>query len=82
MIQAGGGGGPIWRPNPQNVMTRNLAMDTNINRYDKPVKTSVWRTELPIPNAIMMERKVKTTAAEVGWNRYSYKGVVSVGMLY
>ena len=49
-------------------MTRNLAMDTNINRYDKPVKTSVWRTELPIPNAIVVERKVKTTAAEVGWN--------------
>ena len=44
-------------------MTRNLAMDTNINWYDKPVKTSVWGTELTIPNAI-----VKTTAAEVGWN--------------
>ena len=43
-------------------------MDTNINQYDEPVKTSVWRTELPIPNAIMMEQKLKTTAAEVGWN--------------
>ena len=64
----GGGGGPIWRPNPQNVMTRNVAMDTNINRHDEPVITSVWRTELPIPNAIMMEQKLKTTAAEVGWN--------------
>ena len=49
-------------------MTRNLAMDTNINRYNKPVKTSVWGTELPIPNAIVVERKVKTTTAEVGWN--------------
>ena len=49
-------------------MTRNLTMDTNINRYNKPVKTSVWGTELPIPNAIVVERKVKTTAAEVGWN--------------
>ena len=43
-------------------------MDMNINRYDEPVKTSVWRTELPIPNAIMMEQQLKTTAAEVGWN--------------
>ena len=43
-------------------------MDTNINRYDEPVKTSVWRTELPIPNAIMMEQKLTTTAAEVGGN--------------
>ena len=66
MIQVGGG--PLWRPNPQNIMTRNVAMDTNINRYDEPVKTSVWRTEFPIPNAIMMEQKLKTTAAEVGWN--------------
>ena len=49
-------------------MTRNLAMDTNINRYNKPVKTSVWGTELPIPNAMVVERKVGTTAAEVGWN--------------
>ena len=64
----GGGDLLIWRPNPQNVVTRNVAMDTNINRYDEPVKTSVWRTELPIPNAIMMEQRLKTTAAEVGWN--------------
>ena len=49
-------------------MTRDVAMDTNINRYDEPVKTSVWRTELPIPNAIMMEQKLTTTAAEVGGN--------------
>ena len=49
-------------------MTRNLAMDTNINRYNKPVKTLVWGTELPIPNAIVVERKVKTTTADMGWN--------------
>ena len=49
-------------------MTRNLTMDTNTNRCKKPVKTSVWGTELPIPNAIVVERKVKTTAAEVGWS--------------
>ena len=50
MIQAGGGGGPLWRPNPQNVMTRNVAIDTNINRYDEPVKTSVWKTEITEPD--------------------------------
>ena len=27
-------------------MTRNVAIDTNINRYDEPVKTSVWKTEI------------------------------------
>ena len=48
MIQAGGGG-PLWRPNPQNVMTSNVAIDTNINRYDEPVKTSVWKTEITEP---------------------------------
>ena len=45
----GGGGGHIGRPNPQNVMTRNLAMDTNINRYDKPVKTSVGEDRIAHP---------------------------------
>ena len=43
-------------------------MNMNINRHDEPVRTSVWRTELPIPNAIMREQKLKTNAAEVGWN--------------
>ena len=49
-------------------MTRNLTMDTNINRYNKPVKTSVWGTDLPIPNATVVEQKEKTTVTEVGWN--------------
>ena len=46
MIQAGG---PLWRPNPRNVITRNVAIDTNINRYDEPVNTSSWRTEVREP---------------------------------
>ena len=65
MIQVGGS---IRCPTPQNVMTRNLAMDTNTNRYEKPVKTPVWGTELPNPNSIVVERKVRTTAAKVGWS--------------
>ena len=70
MIQAGGGG-PLWRPNPQNVMTRNVARDTNINRYDEPVKTSVWKTEIPEPgrwqDTAMVDQRVK--------NCYSNRGV-------
>ena len=32
-------------------MTRNVARDTNINRYDEPVKTSVWKMEIPEPES-------------------------------
>ena len=31
------GGGSIRCPAPQNVMNMNLPMDTNKNRYEKPV---------------------------------------------
>ena len=44
-------------------MTRNLTMDTNTNRYEKPVKTPVWGAEMPNPNSITLERN-----AEVGWS--------------
>ena len=49
-------------------MNRNLPMDTNKNRYEKPVQTPVWGAEVANPNSIRFEQKVKTTAAEVGWN--------------
>ena len=48
-------------------MNRNLPMDTNKNRYEKPVQTPVWGAEVASPNSITFEQKVKTTAAEVGW---------------
>ena len=67
MIQVEGGGS-IRCPAPQNVMNRNLPMDTNKNRYEKPVKTPVWGAEMANPNSITLEQKVKTTAAEVGWS--------------
>ena len=49
-------------------MNRNLPMDTNKNRYDKPVKTPVWGAEVANPNSITFKQRVKTTAAEVGWS--------------
>ena len=49
-------------------MNRNLPMDTNKKRYEKPVKTPDWGAEMANPKSITLERKVKTTAAEVGWS--------------
>ena len=49
-------------------MNRNLPMDTNKNRYEKPVQTPFWGAEVANPNSITFEQKVKTTAAEVCWN--------------
>ena len=62
------GGGSIRCPAPQNVMNRNLPMDTNKNRYEKPVQTPFWGAEVANPSSITFEQKVKTTAAEVCWN--------------
>ena len=42
MIPVEGGGGSIRCPAPQNVMNMNLPMDTNKNRYEKPVQTPGW----------------------------------------
>ena len=49
-------------------MNRNLPMDTNKNRYGKPVKIPVWGPEVANPNSITFKQRVKTTAAEVGWS--------------
>ena len=62
------GEGSIRFPTPQNVMNRNLPMDTNKNRYEKLVQTPFWGAEVANPNSITFEQKVKTTAAEVCWN--------------
>ena len=47
---------------------RNLPMDMNKNRYDKPVQTPSWGAEVAIPDCVTIEQRMKTTAAEVGWN--------------
>ena len=49
-------------------MNRSLPMDTNTNRYEKPVQTPVWGAEVANPKSITFGQKVKTTAAEVCWN--------------
>ena len=73
------GGGPLWRPNPQNVMTRNVAIDTNINRYDEPVKTSVWKTEITEPSRwqdmamVTKESRTVTPAKECDRSEYYIK---------
>ena len=68
MIPVEGGGGSIRCPAPQNVMNMNLPMDTNKNRYEKPVQTLGWGAEVANPNSITFAQKGMTTAAEVGWN--------------
>ena len=49
-------------------MNMNLPMDTNNDRYEKPVKTPDWGAEMANPNSITVAQKGMTTAAEVGWN--------------
>ena len=46
----------------------NLPMDTNNDRYEKPVKTPDWGAEMVNPNSMMVAQKGMTTAAEVGLN--------------
>ena len=64
------GGGSIRCPVPQNGMmnNRNLPMDMNKNRYDKPVQTPSWGAEVAIHDCVTIEQRMKTTAAEVCWN--------------
>ena len=59
------GGGSIRCPAPQNGMmnNRNLPMDTNKNRYEKPVQTPSWGAEVANPDCITFEQKMKTTVA-------------------
>ena len=49
-------------------MNMNLPMDTNKDRYEKPVQTPDWGAEMANPNSITVAQKGMTTAAEVGWN--------------
>ena len=50
-------------------MNMNLPMDTNKDRYEKPVQTPGWGgAEVANPNSITVAQKGMTTAAEVGWN--------------
>ena len=49
-------------------MNMNLPMDTNKDRYEKPVQTPGWGAEVANTNSITVAHKGMTTAAEVGWN--------------
>ena len=62
----GGGMGIIRCPTSQDDMTRNLPMDTNTDRYGKPVHTPVEGAEMAKPDFIRLAQRKMTTAAEVG----------------
>ena len=57
-------------PASQNDMNMNLPMDTNKDRYEKPVHTpdGGGGAEVAKPDSIRLARKGMTTAAEVGRN--------------
>ena len=56
---------------PPNGMTinRSWPKDTNINRYEKPVRTPSRRAEVKKPDCVEIEQRMKTFAAEgcVNW---------------
>ena len=60
----GGGGGAIRCPVPQNGMmnNRNLPMDMNSNRYEKPVQTPSRGAKVANPDCVTIEQRMKTTA--------------------
>ena len=62
----GGGVGIIRCPTSQDDMTMNLPMDTNMNRYNKPVQTPVGGAEMAKPAFNRQTQREMTTAAEVG----------------
>ena len=62
----GGGVGIIRCPTSQDDMTMNLPMDTNMNRYNKPVQTPVGGPEMAKPAFNRQTQREMTTAAEVG----------------
>ena len=64
----GGGVGIIRCPTSQDDMTMNLPMDTNMNRYNKPVQTPVGGGggEMAKPAFNRQTQREMTTAAEVG----------------
>ena len=58
--------GIIRCPTSQDDMTMNLPMDTNMDRYEKPVQTPVGGAEMAKPDFIRLAQREMTTAAEVG----------------
>ena len=58
--------GIIRCPTSQDDMTRNLPMDTNTDRYGKPVHTPVEGAEMAKSDVIRLAQGKMTTAAEVG----------------
>ena len=66
MIPVEGGGGYIRCPAPQNAMNMNLPMDTNKDRYEKPVQTPDGGAEMAKPDSIRFAQREMTTATEVG----------------
>ena len=58
--------GIIRCPTSQDDMTRNFPMDTNTDRYGKPVQTPVEGAEMAKPDFIRLTQRKMTTAAEVG----------------
>ena len=60
--------GIIRYPASQNDMNMNLPMDTNKDRYEKPVQTPDWGAEVAKPDSIRLAQRGMTTAAEVGRN--------------
>ena len=58
--------GIIRCPTSQDDMTMNLPMDTNMDRYEKPVQTPVGGAEMAKPDFIRLTQREMTTAAEVG----------------
>ena len=61
----GGGGWTIRYPVPQNGMmtNRNLPMDMNKNRYEKPVQTPFRGAGVANHECVKIEQRLKTTAA-------------------
>ena len=59
------GGGTIRYPVPQNGMmtNRNLPMDMNKNRYEKPVQTPSRGAEVANPECVKIEQRLKMTTA-------------------
>ena len=57
-------------------MTRNVAIVTNINRYDEPVNTSVWKTEITEPgrwqDTAMVTKESRTVTPTEECDRSEY----------
>ena len=66
-------------------MTRNVALDTNINRYDEPVKTSVWKTEITEPgrwqDTALVNKESRTVATTEECDRSDNYNKENVGEL-